>query len=223
MIVSSDSMVTLVGQGDVRRETLSEALTIAPILVAADGGANRLLRWGLFPDSVIGDFDSISAQSLAAIPSERQFPIAEQHSTDFEKCLNNISSPLILALGFTGNRLDHTLAAFSALVVKRASPCIIVGNNDICFHIGRNITLDLKLGLRLSLFPMTEMQGVSSGLNWPIKDLAFSPMRQLGSSNKVSGPVSLKFDRDGMLGILPKSALPSVIKALSNAPGATVS
>jgi uncharacterized membrane-anchored protein len=36
-----------------------------PVLVAVDGGADALLEFGLRPDIIIGDFDSVSAEALA--------------------------------------------------------------------------------------------------------------------------------------------------------------
>ena len=42
--------------------------------------------------------------------------IAEQDTTDLEKCLDSVEAPLFLGLGFLGGRIDHHLAAMNALV-----------------------------------------------------------------------------------------------------------
>ena len=41
--------------------------------------------------------------------------IAEQVTTDFEKALYSTRAPVTVALGMTGKRLDHTLAALDAV------------------------------------------------------------------------------------------------------------
>jgi thiamine pyrophosphokinase len=115
-VVQCQEGVTLVGGGPVPMRDLRLALARAPVAVAADGGADRLVSAGLVPRAVIGDMDSISAAARAAIPPDRLHPIAEQATTDFDKALRSVSAPLVLALGFTGGRSDHALAALNALV-----------------------------------------------------------------------------------------------------------
>ena len=113
--------VTVIGGGEVAAADLEAALAIAPVLVAADGGADRALELGQPPDWVIGDLDSISDRARRLIPRERVIGVAEQDSTDFGKCLERIEAPLVLAVGFAGLRLDHTLAALT-LLVRHGAP-----------------------------------------------------------------------------------------------------
>ena len=122
--------VTLLGGGAAEPARLRAALTLAPRLVAADGGANMAVAEGLSPDLVIGDFDSASAETLARIPADRQMRLAEQDTTDFDKCLSRIVAPFVLGLGFLGPRFDHTLAVFSALVRHATKLCLLVGGED---------------------------------------------------------------------------------------------
>lgn len=108
--------VTVIGGGAVAAGDLRAALEIAPLLVAADGGADRARALGHAPDWLVGDLDSASSPARAALPSARILHVAEQDSTDFAKCLARIDAPLVMAVGFTGLRLDHTLAALTVLV-----------------------------------------------------------------------------------------------------------
>ena len=101
LIVHSSEAVTLVGGGPVSAPALARALAFAPRIVAADGGADRLLRLGQRPEAVIGDMDSISPAAQAALAG-RLFPIPEQASTDFDKALRSIAAPFVLGLGFSG-------------------------------------------------------------------------------------------------------------------------
>ena len=212
--------ITLLGGGEVDRETLAEALLLAPRIVAADGGANVAQRLGRRAEWVIGDLDSADRQILADLGPEHVLFVAEQETTDFEKCLTRLTAPFILGLGFMGPRFDHVLATCNALARHHGTPCLLLGALDVIFHAPRRIALDLPSGTRLSLFPMTRVTGRSTGLRWPIGGLVFTPDGRVGTSNEVTGPVEMDFDGPGMLVILPRAALTAAIAALRRASGA---
>jgi thiamine pyrophosphokinase len=215
LIVQSQDAVTVVGGGPVTRRDLARAMARAPVVVAADGGADRVLAAGVMPRAVIGDFDSISEAARAAIAPERLFRIAEQDSTDFDKVLRSVDAPFVLALGVTGARVDHALAVLNALVRHQGSPCLVISGVDVIFHVRQAVDLTLKVGDRFSLFPMGRAMGTSRGLHWPIDGLQFAPDGVIGTSNRVSEPqVSLRFDQPGMLVILPRARLDAAISAL---------
>jgi thiamine pyrophosphokinase len=214
-IVQSKQGITLAGGGPFGRRDLTLCMARAPVAVAADGGADRLLHLGVMPRAVIGDFDSISAAARAGIPDENQHLVAEQATTDFDKALRLTRSPFVLALGFAGARLDHGLAAMSTLVHHPDRRCILIGPKDIAFAAPARLELDLTPGEPLSLFPMAPVSGRSVGLEWPIAGLAFAPAGQIGTSNRVvARGVVLEFDGPGMLVILPRRRLDAAIRAL---------
>ncbi|MFD1912245.1 thiamine diphosphokinase [Halodurantibacterium flavum] len=214
MILRSDRAVTLVGGGSLHHSHLPDALAIAPCLVAADGGADAAMLAGLRPEAVIGDFDSISPAAQEAF-ADVLHHVTEQESTDFDKCLRLVEAPFYLALGFLGERLDHTLAAFTSLVTYRDRRCILVGERDICFLAPERLNLSLPEGTRLSLYPMGAVRGEGSGLRWPIAGLDFAPDGRIGTSNMVTGPVALRFDAPRMLVILPRGCLRAALRALT--------
>ncbi len=219
VIVETGNPVTLLGAGSCSARDLRRALTMAPHLVAADGGADRALALGHVPDAVVGDLDSLSAAARARLDAGRLHRIGDQDSTDFDKCLSVIRAPWILALGFTGARLDHTLAGFSTLARFPDRRCIMLGGGDLCFAAPPRLALDLTVGARLSLFPMAPVRGGSEGLRWPIAGLAFSPAGVIGTSNEVSASrVALEFDAPGMLVMLAARHLKPVLGGLQAAP-----
>lgn len=214
-IVASHDGVTLIGGGPVPGRLLGLALQRAPVLVAADGGADHALAAGHMPVAVIGDFDSLSPAARRTIPADRQHVIAEQDSTDFDKALRSITAPFVLALGFAGGRIDHGLAVFNALLRHSARICIVLGVEDLVFLCPPAITLRLPVGDRLSLFPMGSVMGESTGLRWPIGGIAFAPDGQVGTSNEVCAPeVRLRVDAARMLVILPRQRLDAALAAL---------
>ncbi|MCD6363111.1 MAG: thiamine diphosphokinase, partial [Synergistetes bacterium] len=51
--------------GDYKNERLYKSLLEeADLIICADGGGNYLYAWGIKPDILIGDMDSISAEAL---------------------------------------------------------------------------------------------------------------------------------------------------------------
>lgn len=212
-------MVTLLGGGGIAPGELAEVLALAPVLVAADGGAEAALKAGQMPLAVIGDFDSLSAEARAAIPPERLHEITEQQTTDFDKCLRAISAPVILGLGFLGARLDHQLAALSGLVRRPKSRCILLGDRDLAFLCPPRLVLRLPVGTRLSLFPMGAVTGASTGLKWPIDGLDLAPDGRIGTSNEVvAEEVTLRTDSAKLVAILPRATLKAVIAGLRAEP-----
>lgn len=209
--IRTSDQVTLVGGAPVDKAIFDESSDLAPVIVAADGGAHVALGAGRMPDAVIGDLDSLGESN---IPTERIHQVIDQDRTDFEKALVRIDAPLVLAVGFVGGRLDHELAVYSALVQVAHPPAIVIGPEDICFHASADVCLDLPLGTRVSLFPLRAMQCDSTGLLWATKDLTLSPMGRVGTSNEAVGPVWLRPDGPGMLVILPRAVLSQVIAAL---------
>ena len=214
-IVDTKRPVTLLGGGMVNSDIVDLALSFAPNLVAADGGARVALGLGHIPKAVIGDFDSIDADTIAQIPSERLHRIKEQDSTDFDKCLRNIIAPLILGVGFTGGRLDHELAAYNALVRHSDKRCVLLGEVDLCFVVPDKVRLELPVGTRVSLFPLAACHVTCAGLRWSFQGLEMAPDGKVGTSNEASAEVvDVQVSQPKLLMILPRDHLAAVIKAL---------
>ena len=218
LIVHSSEPVTLLGGGAALTTDVHEALSIAPRCVAADGGAELARRSGVTPEAVIGDFDSVSPETLDLTPVARQIRIAEQDSTDFDKALRHIAAPVVVGVGFTGVRMDHQLAALHVLAAYAHRPCVLLGAIEVLFLCPPRIRLDTRAGDVVSLFPMAPVAGTSEGLRWPIAGLAFDPMSRVGTSNMATGPLTLTMDGPAMLVLLPRAHLAGVTRALGSAP-----
>lgn len=213
VILTTGGGITLAGAGTIAPADWAEALALAPVLVAADGGADAALAAGHMPEAVIGDFDSLSQAAHAAIPAPRLHHVPEQDSTDFEKCLTRIRARFVLAIGFTGRRLDHTLATLSVMTRHRQTPVLLLAEDDLAVLAPPRLDLDLPVGTRFSLWPLGHASGRSTGLHWPIDGIVFQPAGRVGTSNKTTGPVSMTMDGP-MLVLLPRDALPGVMAGL---------
>jgi thiamine pyrophosphokinase len=210
--------VTLVGGGPVAPGALAAALAVAPEAVAADGGGDVALPGRAWFRAVIGDMDSLRDPGRLAAGGTALHRLAEQETTDLEKCLYSVATPLALGVGFLGGRLDHTLAALNA-VVRHAGPVVLIGAGDLCFRCPPELALELAAGTPVSLFPLGPARGTRSvGLRWPVEGLALDPAGRIGTSNAATGGlVRLGFDAPRVLVILPTRELGQVVARLLEA------
>lgn len=214
-IVEGVENKALLGGGATIRHDLEAALALAPHLFCADGGANLALEWGYTPEKVIGDLDSVDRQKMVAAGVE-MVHVADQDSTDFEKCLQVLTAPVIIGVGFLGARLDHQLAALSALTKHPEQPVILIDSLDICFLCPPELALSLPVGTRFSLFPITPCQAGSTGLRWPLDGLALEPTGRIATSNETSTPdLSIHLHSGQAICILPKQHLAAVANYFS--------
>ena len=209
LILDSKTPITLVGGGPVDERLLALAVAHGTTVIAADGGVHRAQNLGVTVDHVIGDMDSVD---LSKVDGPQMHPIAEQMSTDLDKCLRSCDAPYFIGVGFLGGRLDHQMAACHSLVEASDRQVVLIGEEDLCFLAPFSLSLILPVGTRVSLFPMGEVEGNSVGLKWPIHAYRFSPALMIGTSNETdSERLELKFDRRRMLVILPVEFIDDVI------------
>ena len=213
-----ETAVTLVGAGALERAMVEAALRLAPVLIAADGGADRLAEMRLRPSAVIGDMDSIADPERWRAGPATFVRLAEQDTTDFEKCLYATEAPLYLAVGFTGRRLDHTLAVLHTLLRYPGKRVVLVGEHEVgaLAPPGATLRLGVTPGARVSIYPLLPVTATRSrGLVWPIDGLALAPGTRIATSNEASQPVvELAFDGPGALVMLEREALGALVGAI---------
>ena len=213
-IFSENESITIVGGAHFSKELLLEALERAPIVYAADGGANLCMKYRCQPKRVIGDLDSISPSVRCEIEPARVIHVSEQDTTDFEKLLIRVKAPLMLAVGFMGGQIDHQMTVQTVLTTHAHRKIICVGEHDVMFVSPPEINLALEARTRVSLYPMASVQVQSTGLYWATDGLCFAPDGQIGTSNRATGPVSLTPSAPRVLVILPKTCLDIAINAM---------
>ncbi len=214
-----DQPVTLAGGGPFDHVMLKEALSVAPVLIAADGAADRLAGWGEIPRAVIGDMDSIADMAVWQSRPSEIVHFSEQDSTDFEKCLYATEAPFYVGTGFTGGRMDHTLAAFHVMLARRDKTVILLSEVEVIALLpdGVKIDVDVAPGALVSFFPLMPAKGVqSSGLRWPTDNLELAPGVMTSTSNQaIDGRVSVRFDGAGVLMFLERRYLKALIRAVA--------
>jgi thiamine pyrophosphokinase len=170
----------------------------ADCFICADGGANIAARFGVAPDLIIGDLDSVLEETLAIFRKVKVIKRKEQNSTDLEKALTAAirkKCTKIVVIGATGRRLDHAIGNLSALV-KFSHKAQIKFLDDIgeFISIGRSLEFNPPIGTMISLLPLSLCSGiVTKGLKWNLKNEFLQlGIRESTSNIVVSSPVSIK-------------------------------
>ena len=168
-------------------------------IIGADGGAARALAWGLVPELVIGDMDSLPETAHSSLEAQGcrfvEHPRAKDE-TDLELALQSAvkeGAQEIVVLGALGGRLDHTLAnvLLLALPAFEGVPIRIADGEQeaILARGGEAIRLQGESGDLVSLLPLGgDARGVSTeGLVWALRGdtLQFGSSR--GVSNEMTG------------------------------------
>jgi thiamine pyrophosphokinase len=179
-------------------------------VVAADGAGEWCVAAGRVPDVVIGDMDSSAAGAIARLTvlgaESLTFP-CDKGETDLELAVDAARSltdaPIVLTAAFT-RRLDHTLAAFGALV--RAGEGASARDPDwsawACVP-GHDLLLDVTAGATLSVLALGEARGVTLlGTEWPLSEACLAPFSGLGVSNRATGGTVTVSTRTGTLVVI---------------------
>jgi thiamine pyrophosphokinase len=199
-LLSFDRPLAIIGGGTNDFALLRDLARRNVALVGADGGANAIGAAGLVPEAILGDLDSIEDRS-GWEQRTRVIHIPEQITTDFQKALYSTSAPVTLALGMTGKRLDHTLAALSALhEVAQHRRVILVDETDVALAVSGPFAFEAAPRERISVHPLVPIVFErTEGLYYPMNDLLLDPAGRLGTSNEGTG---------GRVEIVPRDKTP---------------
>ncbi len=193
-ILEFDALLVIVGGGVVDRDLLRDLHARGGHLVGADGGADEIVAAGLMPEAIIGDFDSLSARD-GWPETVRLLPLAEQDTTDFEKTLYSTRAPVTVALGMTGRRFDHTLAALDAVARHaRGRRIILVDEADLALAVSGPFSFAVAPRERVSVHPLGPIRFRRSvGLKYRLDGLKLAPGERSGTSNAaVDGPFRIE-------------------------------
>lgn len=166
-------------------------------LIAADGASNKLINKGITPDFIIGDLDSIDKKHLTA--KCNIIHIADQETTDFEKCLAEMENRSLfpsLVLGMAGGEVDHTIYNLNCFMRYAKEQMLVFldidENNRLKwgFPVFSEKQIIGKTNTTISLLPFPMAFVSTTGLKWNMKKALLSVLATSSIRNIVSNEIA---------------------------------
>lgn len=180
------------------------------LVIAADGGYDRLLSLGIAPDILIGDFDSISSsipEGIETLRFKREKNETDMHLAFLEGYERGYRR--FLFYGGCGGREDHTLANYQLLLYARRQGAFagLISDSGVTFVIeNEGITLKRAEFCGISVFAFgKEARNVNlSGLKYNAEAINLSVDFPLGVSNSFAEEEAHISVEDGALLIIER-------------------
>lgn len=177
-------------------------------IICADGGAEHARKLKIIPDFIIGDFDSVSKNTLNYFRNKSKIiEYTRQNDTDIEKCIKlaiRKKYHKVILLSVTGDRLDHTFCNLGVVLKfsDRIEIELIHENSHLSLMKGKN-EIECEIGETISLYGFDEETKVTSnGLKYRLNNttLPFG-MAESTSNIAVKTVVSLNI-KDGSIFVI---------------------
>ena len=146
-------------------------------IIAVDSGVEHLFKLALDPNTLIGDLDSISENSLDKVKKNGVDIIAfnsNKDQTDFELALNyleGVDKSIIYIIGGESGEIDHLLSIFLLIPSKSFFENIIwvYGDKRIIFR--QNLKLNVQKMSKFSIIPLSDLSNLSiDGAEWNLEN-----------------------------------------------------
>ena len=178
------------------------------LVVAADAGADRLLKYNIIPDKIIGDMDSISDKATTKL---EEWIVSNKNiqKTDLEKATDYAfekGASEIQIIGWSGGRIDHTLAALGLAFNPRIS---LIDEHFTVEAVTDSKTIEGEECTLFSLMAMPEARVSVTGARWNLQQEKLN-MGGLGVHNEIgsSGKVNIECHSGNLLLIQGNFVLP---------------
>lgn len=173
------------------------AVTALPVpqdafVICADGGLSSAERFGITPDLIVGDFDS-----LGSVPQGRNVIVhpVEKDETDSFLALRlglERGCDRFVFYGCLGGRLDHTLANIQHLqyLAERGAEGILVGGHETLTVVKNGVLrFPAEQSGGISVFSLSDKsEGVAiKGLHYEAENVTLTNSFPLGVSNRFEG------------------------------------
>ena len=146
-------------------------------IIAVDSGVEHIFKLSLDPNTLIGDLDSISENSLDKVKKNGVDIIAfnsNKDQTDFELALNyleGVENSIIYIIGGESGEIDHLLSIFLLIPLKSFFENIIwvYGDKKIIFR--QKLKLNVKKMSKFSIIPLSDLSNLSiDGAEWNLEN-----------------------------------------------------
>ena len=197
----------IVGAGELYGSFIKKA---GDLVIAADGGYNALGKMNITPDLLIGDMDSIKAESCEV--ERLVFPTRKDETDSFLAYREGVRRGYtdFALYGCVGGREDHTFANYSLLIYakKQGHTVRLIGNGyETSALFSETKEISGRIGDYISVFAFGgSAEGVTlSGLEYPLDGYTLSPDFPLGVSNKFASDKATVGVKNGALLVMKET------------------
>ena len=143
------------------KSLIEKEITEDSIIIGVDRGADCLHKYKINPDYLIGDFDSISKETLEFFSRQGckvEKYNSEKDESDTELAIlkaKELDADEIIFLGCTGSRLDHTLVNINLLYkcLNYNIKSSIKDSNNMLFLTDKSVEISGDKGQYFSVLP----------------------------------------------------------------------
>lgn len=197
-------VILAAGDFPVHTEPL-RALAEADVIILCDGAAAAALEHQVRIDYVVGDMDSLDANSKARLDG-KLIHIREQDTNDLQKAFRftmglAAAEDNISILGVTGKREDHTIANISLIAdfAERHKNIRILSDTGVIFAMTEPGSVPSFPGQAISIFNpgSGKMHLTSKNLQYPLEKLELSKWWTASLNRAVGDVFSLDWSEPG--------------------------
>jgi thiamine pyrophosphokinase len=190
------------------QELMGQLLEWQPTVVVLDGALDRILKYDIKVDVLLGDFDRLTniEEKVAKQQPIEVVHTPDQNKTDLEKGIDYLierghkAANIIWA---TGLRADHSIANITNMVkFKEQINLVMWDNHSKIFPINKSFQKWYKKGTPISLIPVGEAGGIiTSGLKYNLSDESLVMAKRMGNSNEAEndGIVKIEYSTGNLL------------------------
>lgn len=202
----------IISGGDLDLEFLKTFIKNKKIdyIIAVDSGLEKLDSINLFPNYIIGDFDSIKTNILKNYENKDIEIIRLNPEKDFSdthmalKLAIELKSNEVYILGALGKRIDHAIANIHILkeALDNKIKCKIVDNKNEIQVLTKGVNNIEKSKYKyISLFPLTtQVKGITlEGFKYPLNNVTLNIGHSIGVSNEIINEDAKIYINDGIL------------------------
>ncbi len=141
-------------------------------IICCDGSTRNLIEFGLEPDAIVGDMDSLDGE-LYSKYADRIHADDDQETNDLTKAVKwclKMGFRDIAIVGATGKREDHTIGNISLLAeYSREAEVIMVTDSGIFKPYAQSSVIHSFPGQQVSIFSINPIAQITSeGLKYPL-------------------------------------------------------
>jgi thiamine pyrophosphokinase len=178
------------GKGPERRY-IEKEINESHLIIAADSGFDLALRFGIIPNFIVGDMDSVvHVKEMWRLPQEKVVMFNhDKDETDTEIGLRMLAEKgcdTITIVGGGGGRLDHLLGLI-ILFERKLHPSQWYTEKEHISVVESSVTLRFMRGKKISFFSLCEEECTmqSRGLKWNLNNVRWKS-GDAGISNEIT-------------------------------------